>query len=172
MRHAALALAGVLLLPACDDDEIDWVPFNQEGQAITVEVLPEGSPAGEAATLELLSNLGRTVIGEAAVDPGAGPVGTRHLVTVDVLDEFEARVGRVTLYVDSEPVTDLDGDGDPDSRGNLVVEFRQDSADPGAWALEIESLGAADERREDVFTFVLWQADPLATTPGTTGTTE
>lgn len=155
----------------CNPDEIVWIPFNADDQTLVVEVLPVGSPVGDAVSLDLLSSLGRTDVGVAAVDPGSGPVGTSHQITVDVLDDFEAIVGRVTVVVDSEAVSDLDGDGEPDSRGEGEYELRQDSADPGAWALTVQSLGADDETREDRFTVHLWQPEELAATT-TAETTE
>ncbi len=148
---------------ACDNKgKVVWVEFNAPDQTIKVEVLPAGSPEGEDTTLELLSNLGRTVVGEALVSPGSAPVGTEHLLAVDVLDDFEEIVGRVTVVVDTEAVKDLDDDGEADSRGEGEFELLRDSADPGAWALTLQSLGADDESRTDRFTVVLWEKDSLA----------
>jgi hypothetical protein len=157
---SALVAFGVM---GCNPDEKSvWVEFNAPKQTIEVEVLPAGSPEGEDVTLELLSNLGRTVVGEALASPGSGPVGTQHLLAVDVLDDFEELVGRVTVVVDTDAVKDLDGDGEPDSRGEGEFELDRDSADPGAWALTLQSLGGDDERRTDRFTVVLWQEETLA----------
>ncbi|MEQ1564855.1 MAG: hypothetical protein ABMA64_04390 [Myxococcota bacterium] len=160
----------MLLLAGCNQEELTWVAFNADDQVLTIQVLPEGSPTGEAVSLDLLSNLGRTVVGSATVDPGSGPIGTSHLLTVDVLDEFEALVGRASVEVVSEAVTDLDGDGEPDPRDNDGYDLRQDSADPGAYAITLQSLGDADEAREDEFVLHLWTAEELSSTP--TGTTE
>jgi hypothetical protein len=160
-----LGLAALLLLGGgCNKDaESVWVEFNAPNQTLSVEVLPAGSPMGDDLTLELLSNLGRTVVGEALVSPGSAPVGTSHLVAVDVLDDFEELVGRVTVIVDTQAIKDLDGDGEPDSRGEGEFELRRDSADPGAWALTLQSLGGEDERRTDRLTIVLWQEEELST---------
>lgn len=172
MRHPHLLLASVgLSLVGCNKDELVWVPFNAEGQTLVVDVLPVGSSIGAPVEIELLSSLGRTVIGVGAVDPGSGPVGTSHLVTVDVLDAFEALVGRATVVVDSEAVSDLDGDGDTDSRENGEYEMRRDSADPGAFAITMQSLGADDETREDRFTLHLWEPEQLSVEPTEDGGT-
>src|SRR5688572_27344966 len=97
-----VAAAALVVLAACKDDDVDWIEFNKTGQTIVVEVLPEGSPEGEPITLELKSNLDLTVVGDATVDPGSGPVGTLHQVAVILDDEYEALVGRVTVDVQSQ----------------------------------------------------------------------
>ena len=156
-----LLFGSTALLGACDSGEITWVQFNADDQVLEVEVLPVGEPAGEPVSLALLSNLGRTEVGVAAVDPGSGPVGTEHLVTVDVYDAFEIDVLRVTVFITAEPVSDLDGDGDNDSRSEDEYELQQDSADIGAWAMSFKSLGEDNERRTDSFTFFLWQPEEI-----------
>ncbi len=160
--RTAVALAALLSVACENEPKPVWVAFNAEDQTFEVEVLPSGSPVGEDLELELLSNLGRTVVGSALVSPGSGPVGTEHLVAVDVLDDFEEIVERVTVDVRSQAVKDLDGDGEPDSRGEGEFELDRDSADPGAWAITMQSLGADDERRTDRFTIGLWQKEVLA----------
>lgn len=171
VRHlASLALVG--LSAACNPDAKSvWVEFNAPNQTLQVEVLPAGSDVGDDLTLELLSNLGRTVVGEALVSPGSGPVGTEHLLAVDVLDDFEDLVGRVTVVVETGAVKDLDGDGEPDSRGEGEYELAQDSADPGAWALTLQSLGGDREHRTDRFTVILWEEETVAEIQTATTTT-
>ena len=157
-----------MLLFACASED-DFVLFNADNQTIQVEVLPEGEPPGEPASLELLSNLSLTVLGTATVDPASGPVGGLHQVSVIVLDEFEDLVDRATVLTSAEAVSDLDGDDDLDSRGIDEHEMRQDSADPGAWAVTVQSLGEPTEMRTDVFTIRLWQfADDVDAEPTTT----
>jgi hypothetical protein len=159
-------IVALALLGGCQGDDIAWVEFNATGETLFVEVLPEGELEGDPISLDLMSNLGRTNVGIAGVTPGSGPVGTLHVVTVDVFDAYETIVGRVTVEVKSEAVADLDEDGENDSRGEGLYELEHDSADPGAWALTLQSLGGADEMREDKFTIVLWQPEELA--PATT----
>ena len=160
-RPAAFATL-LVLLGGCKKDEVVWVQFNQTGQTIVVDVLEAGAEPGEPVSLSLMSNLGRTEIGVAAVDPGSGPVGTHHLVTVDVYDAYEATVGRVTVEVRTEAVADIDDDGEKESRGEGEYELERDSADPGAWALTLQSLGVEDVPREDKFVIALWQDEDLA----------
>jgi hypothetical protein len=171
IRPTAIFLA--LFSVACDDDELVWVPFNAEGERLKVgvgeEVIPcpaEGEPALEGeliCRIDLYSNLGVTLVGEAMVDPASGPVGTEHFVTVIVFDDFETLVGRATVIVDSEAISDLDGDGEPDSRGEGEFEMRRDSADIGAYALTLQSMGSEGESRLDTFTIQLYQPEELAT---------
>ena len=71
-------------------------------------------------------------------------MGTEHLLTVSLDDQFAWDVGRVTVEADSV-------------RGMTVHELVQDSADTGLWLVSVTSLGNDDEVREDTFRFVLWQ---------------
>lgn len=167
MRRLAIALLTTLAASGCKSDEITWVPFNLEDQTLVVQVLPEGSDVGDPVSLGLLSNLGRTDVGTASIDPGSGPVGTEHVIAVDVLDDFEEIVGRVTVGVNPEATKDLDGDGEIESRGSEEYELLQDSADLGAWQITVMSLGSTDERRDDTFTIVLWQPEELQVELGT-----
>lgn len=172
-RASTIFLA--LLSVACDDDETVWVPFNAEGESLTIGVGGELTPCpteedppleGDlVCQIDLYSNLGVTLVGTATVDPARGPVGTEHFVTVIVFDDFETLVGKASVVVDSEAISDLDGDGEPDSRGEGEFEMRRDSADIGAYALTLQSLGAEDENRLDTFTIVLYQPEELATEP-------
>lgn len=153
----------------CTSDP-EYLQFNAENQSLPVEVLPLGEPEGDPAELELVSNLSLTIVGDAVVDPASGPVGTLHHVSVILFDEFEGLVDRVTVQTVAEPVADLDGDGEDDSRGREEHEMRQDSADPGAWAVSIQSLGSDDERRSDTFTIMLWQdVERQSVEPGADG---
>jgi len=162
----------VLLLgvAACDKDAIDWVPFNAPHQTIEVDVLPEGSPVGDPISIDLLSNLAETLVGTATVDPGSGPVGTDHVLTVRVLADYVELVGRTSVEVKSQAVSDLNGDGKDDSRENDGYDLRQDSADPGLYAITLESLGTDDEQRKDEFTVHLWTPKDLQTTATTSAT--
>jgi hypothetical protein len=169
------AILWVLLSVACDDDEIVWVPFNAEEENLRIgvgeEVLPcptedeAALPGDLVCRIELHSNLGVTTVGTATVDPAQGPVGTEHFVTVIVFDDYETMVGRATVVVDSEAVSDLDGDEETESRGEGEFEMRRDSADIGAYALTLQSLGAEGETRLDTLTIHLYQPEELATEP-------
>ena len=171
MKQATAILA--LLLAGCNDGEIVWVQFNKDGQALKVEVGPDEAPCPEDAAqaaergclIELESNLGVTQVGTATVDPASGPVGTNHLVTVIVFDDFEALVGRATVVVSSTRTSDPDGDGESEPREGVEFEMRRDSADIGAYALTLQSLGAPVETGTDTFTIRLFQPEELAAEP-------
>ena len=163
MRGTLLALTvSLAALGGCQGDDINWVEFNAEGETLVIEVTAADELPGEEITLDLMSNLGLTNVGTATVTPGSGPVGTLHLLTVEVFDTYEAIVGRVTVDVQSQAVADLDEDGKKDSRGEGLFELEHDNANVGAWALTLQSLGAPGETREDRFTIVLWQPEDLA----------
>jgi hypothetical protein len=179
--HLRAGLPNVLLpllalgLVGCNKDEITWVAFNAPDQTLEVDVLPEGSPVGDPVSIDLLSNLGQTKVGTATVDPGSGPVGTEHVLTVLVLEDYQDRVGRASVEVKSEAVSDLNGDGKDDARQNDGYDLRQDSANPGLFAITLESLGTADEARTDEWTVHLWTPQELTdgtTAATTTGTTQ
>lgn len=184
MRYP-LAILVLGLLVGCKDDEIVWVQFNEDGQELKVEVTAADSPAvpcvaeplpedtaapscefpeAEPPTcgLVLKSNLGLTPVGFASIDPASGPIGTEHTVAVTLCDEFESLVGRATVLVDTEAVSDLDGDGEPDSRGEGEFDLRRDSADVGTYALTLQSLGSEGETRTDTFTIRLFQPEELS----------
>lgn len=141
---AVVFLAGF----SCSDDETVWKAFNADSDVITVEVT--ASEVGDPVTAELRSTTGATIIGSATVDPGSGPVGTVHQVTVDVLDDFVDRVGRVEVIADS---------GD---RGARTFSLLQDSADAGLWVVDVVSDGAEGEVRSDTFTFALFEEVPAS----------
>lgn len=166
MRPAPTSCVLLLVLGltgACKKDDITWVQANKDrDQTLVVRVADDCGDDAGPATLRLQSSLGITDVGQAEVDPGCGPVGTSHLVSVILNEGFEAIVGRVTVEVQTDAVADLDGDGDRDNRGEGEYELQQDSFDPGAWAITLQSLGADGEQREDRFTFRLWQPEQLA----------
>lgn len=128
---------------ACKNgDEVTWRQFNNTADTIQVEVAP-GEP-GDAAVADLTSNTGAVIIGSVAVTPGRGPVGTNHLLLLEVDDEWEDRIRRATI-------TSLG------ARGEEQYELRQDAADPGIFDLTLTSLGAEDESRIDEWTITLWE---------------
>ncbi len=182
-RTGLHAFLGSILLgsAACKDGEIAWARFNADGDVLVVEVGRDGPVAQDSncadepalcddvAALDgaadtdsdigcicLSSSLRANDVGTATVDPTYGPVGTRHMVRVEVLDAFEDIVQRVTVYTTGQ-------------RGDEEIELRQDSADPGSWAVELESLGETDESRTDRLELRLYEPD--GTFSGTTETT-
>jgi len=168
-----LLFLGVLLGlgPACNNDEIEWIRFNADGDVLVVDIGGESpvaqnegcadepslcddvvaldGTAGADADIGCIcmsSSLRANDVGTATVDPTHGDVGTRHTVRVEVLDAFEDIVQRVTVYTDGQ-------------RGDEEIELLQDSADPGSWAVELKSLGEADEVRTDRFEIRLYEPD-------------
>ncbi|MCB9676823.1 MAG: hypothetical protein H6737_17035 [Alphaproteobacteria bacterium] len=117
-------------------------PFNNEGDTISIEVAP--GDLGDPLTVDLTSNTGAVVIGSATVDPGRGPVGTNHLLIVEVFDDWQERIELATITSDGQ-------------RGSEEYTMRQDAADPGFFDLTLTSLGLADETRTDTWTITLWE---------------
>lgn len=160
---ARWAGACLLLLASsgCQGEELVWVPFNASGQRIEVLVNDDCSGSDGETTLELESSLSKRHVGDAVVTPPCGPVGTEHEIAVEVFDEWQDLVGRVTVESLSGRASDLDGDGDQDRRDSAEYTLRQDSADIGVWAIMLQSLGNDSESRTDRLELVLWQPDTL-----------
>lgn len=135
-------VVGPLALGGCDlTNDAGWVRFNADGQTVALSVGPDAP--SEDGELTLLSTTESVEVGSLTVSPGGGPVGTEHAIVVVVEDDFEDQVDRVTLVTR----------GDRGSQTHLLV---QDSADPGLWQIDIVSLGADDEVREDELLLRLW----------------
>jgi hypothetical protein len=110
--------------------------------------------------LDLYSSTGATVVANAEVDPGGGPVGTLHTVVVEIDDIYADVVDRVSLSISSP--------GHPDRS----LDLRLDSAVEGLYSLELLSSGEEDESRSDTFLFELWDLegdDDAAGDPADTG---
>jgi hypothetical protein len=139
-RYILLALA---LVGCNSDDEIKYNRFNGDGDTIEVEV-------GTAELLDpvevaITSSTNEVDIGIGWVDPGGGPIGTDHGIVVEVFDEYEADVDRVSVRTRSP------------SRGTDEYNLTQDSADEGVWKITLTSEGEAGESRTDTLTFLLWE---------------
>lgn len=137
-----VVLAGLVLL-ACNKGDEDEVRYNDNGDLVKIYV-GEGDVSPRSTTL--LSSVGRTEVGTATVDPGAGPVGTRHTALVDLSSDYEEDVDRVSVTIDAG------------ERGVVEFDLEHDLADVGLWALDLESLGAQGETRVDIWRFRLWQS--------------
>jgi len=142
-----------------NDDEITWVQFNTDGDTLSVAVGDDVPPEqndrcrdvpslcdGLEGCICLRSSLQANDVGTAILDPTFGPVGTRHRLEIEVLDAFQDIVRRATVVASG-------------NRGDDELELRQDSADAGNWAVELESLGAPDERRTDTLEVRLYEPD-------------
>ena len=138
----------LLLLGCNNDDEINWVQYNAADNAVTVEV-------GAAELLDpvegsLTSSTGQVEIGLGRVEPGGGPIGTEHSVVVEIFDDFDQDVGRVTVQMSSG------------ERGKDEVELSPDSTGEGIWLVEVVSVGDEGETRSDPFTFWFWTEGEVA----------
>ncbi|MEZ4319751.1 MAG: hypothetical protein R3F61_19705 [Myxococcota bacterium] len=144
MNVARLALVFAIAgLFACDKkEELVVRPFNNEADTVQIEIAP--GELGPPVTFDLTSNTGAVMVGTATVDPGRGPVGTNHLLLIEVFDDWEERIELATITSDGE-------------RGSEEYNLRQDAADPGFFDLTLTSLGAEGEARTDTWTITLWE---------------
>lgn len=142
---AYLSLLLVALLACSQDEETTYTQYNAEDNSVEVQV---GSDTVlEAVSVTLTSNTGEVDIGTGTVDPGGGPIGTVHRVSVVLAESYASDVDRATVRTDS---------GD---RGEDEYTLLADSAEEGVWAFELESSGEPGETRTDTLTFRLWTED-------------
>jgi hypothetical protein len=136
----------LFLLGGCiETDETTWVAFNSADSAVEVTVgSMELLPPEETI---LTSTTGEVQVGYATVDPGGGPIGTVHIVRIEVAEEFATEVDRASVRTSSG------------TRGEDEFDLLRDSAGAGIWVGEIESVGEEGEIREDSLKFLLWQAE-------------
>ncbi|MCB9665533.1 MAG: hypothetical protein H6732_15585 [Alphaproteobacteria bacterium] len=142
----AWALAGFALLGACDTGPTTQLvrrQFNGEDE-VPLQVTAKG-PVGEAREVDLTSTTGETVIGTLTIDPGSGPVGTVHRVTVRVGAAWADRIEEAELEADAG------------ERGARTLAFEPDSADERLWVLNLKSVGTDGEARKDVFRVYLYE---------------
>ena len=142
MGRARLALFSLWALACNGNDELVVQPFNNASDTISIEIAP-GEP-GDPVTVDLTSNTGQVVIGSATVDPGRAPVGTNHILVVEVFDDWEERIELATITSEGE-------------RGTEEYPLRQDAADPGFFDLTLTSLGAEGETRTDTWQITLFE---------------
>ncbi len=136
---------GLLALLACNkEEEISYEQFNADDDILTIEVGIE--ELLEATSIDLMSNTNEVVVGSATVTPGGGPAGTEHEIVVEVLDEYEDIVDRVSVRTDSA------------DRGVDEYDLEADYADEGIYKIELQSVAGDGEVRSDTFTIRLWDA--------------
>ncbi len=147
-----IRLFGICLfgLGCGEESDSDLEQFNAESDSFTVNIGP--TAATDPQEIELRSSTGQVVIGTALLSPGGGPVGTEHLLVVEVADTWQGQVEEVILVVDSG------------ERGTEEFTLKRDSADPGYHQLDIVSVGEEGETREDTFTVQLFANDSTPTT--------
>jgi hypothetical protein len=142
---ALLSLAVLAPLSCNEDDETTYVQFNADDDELSVDV--GADEVGPAETIDLHSTTGEVVIGSASVDPDAGPIGTEHVIRVQIDDAYENIVDKVTVRTDSG------------SRGEDEYDMVADSADEGFYKLTIVSAGADGEHRTDILTIKVWDVE-------------
>ena len=134
---------------------MEWTQFNSDDDFLEVlvtssdEIVEQDGCDPDVSCIDLHSRIEEATIGTATVDPASGPVGTRHKVLAVVGDDWEEQVGLVSVVVDGD-------------RGEQSYDLEQDRANPGAWGITLESVGAegkAGEERIDIFTILLWEGD-------------
>lgn len=133
---------GLGLVACTSSDDSEFARFNGD-DSLTVAVTAS-TELGAPVSVVLTSTTGAVEVGEATVDPGSGPVGTQHTVTVNVASEYEDEVSKVVVNADA---------GD---RGVESLDLVQDSADHGLWQRVLTSEGTENEERTDTFTFLLY----------------
>jgi hypothetical protein len=154
-RPAGLIVICSLLAVDCEEEaEPTWVQFNgsDDSLIITVGIEDELDPVSCDLTSDVVAN----VVGTATVTPGGGPFGTEHEIRIEIGDEWEHEVGRVTVRTDSG------------ERGTDEYELDSDSSDEGSYGLTIISVGDEGEQRDDTLTFRLWY-DSQDSASGDTG---
>lgn len=144
--RAALPALLALSLLACNnkDEEVVYEQWNATDDTLDVAV---GAALGDPVSIDLHSSTGAVVVGTATVDPGSGPVGTEHTLTVIVADEYANIVDRASVRTAS---------GD---RGEDEYDLVADSAAEGYFVLELVSVGEEGEQRTDTLTFRLWDIE-------------
>ncbi|MDG1478308.1 MAG: hypothetical protein P8R54_01895 [Myxococcota bacterium] len=141
-----------VLLACTEGEENAYTRFNSESDQLTIQVGTE--ELLEAVSVSLYSTTGTVEIGSASVDPGGGPIGTIHTLTVEVFDDWENEVSRVSVRTDS---------GD---RGEDEYDLEADSADEGLYLRELSSVGDEGESREDTFSIYVWEDDSTTSDTG------
>lgn len=135
-------LGGAALVGCTTDEEVTYEQFNADTDTLDIEV--GSADLLDAVSTDLHSTTGQVVIGTATVDPGGGPIGTEHAIVVEIADEYENMVDRVSLRTDSG------------ARGEDEYDLDPDSADEGYYKLSLQSVGEEGEVRTDTLTIRVW----------------
>lgn len=156
----------LLLLAACDEStETTYTQYNGEDDSVVIQVGADteytmddlGNEVVVDASTTLSSTSGEYQLGIGSVSPASGPIGTVHTVRVELDEDYDSDVDRVSIRTSS---------GD---RGEDEYDLDEDSAGEGLWTLELTSYGEEGEVREDTLTFRLWQADETSSTGDDSG---
>jgi hypothetical protein len=136
-------IQSLFILAACDvESEDEYERFNSMDDAVTISVGVEEPLA--PIELELMSSTNEVGVGVVSIDPGGGPIGTEHLVRIEVYSEYAHRVDRASVEIHS------------DQRGVRGEDLIADSAAEGVFRLSLVSYGEDGEIRDDTFQIQLW----------------
>ena len=154
-----IRLFGICLLGlGCGEEENeDFTQFNATTDTLMVSIGPDADDT--PSETELRSSTGQVVVGTATLTPGGGPVGTEHMLVVEVADTWQGQVEEVVISIDSG------------ARGIEEFTLKRDSADPGYHQIDIVSVGDEGEVREDLITLQLF-ANDTEPSSGDTGTAQ
>jgi hypothetical protein len=147
MSRTGWSLLAWAAVAGCQQQEEDvWVQFNGADDVAEIGVTADAT-LGEPLAVDLTSSTGTVLVGDVWIDPGAGPVGTEHEITLSIAEEFEERVTVARIEVRSE-------------RGEHTYDMVQDSAEGWRWVLSLTSLGVDGEERTDTLQFRLFEVIP------------
>ena len=152
LRNAWLLLgAGLFLCTGCNllpnSDELSerfssFEVFAESSANAIVLIQAELNETPEET--DLSSSTGATLVGIGGISPSAGPIGTEHTLYVNVSEPYAEQIVRVEAWVQT------------DGRGDEFFALEQDSAEPGAWRLNMTSSGATGEERADEIHYTLY----------------
>ena len=145
------------VLLGCEEEEIDYNQFNSTTDVMEISV--GTSEVLDPVEISLHSSTGQVVVGNASINPGGGPIGTRHTLVVEVNDAWESQVSRVVVVTDAG------------ERGTEEFTLDRDSADPGYHQVDIVSVGEDGETRTDTLTIQLYTEEGTNLSSMDTGTT-
>ena len=145
----------VLTLLGCKkEEEIVYDLFNCDEDETLIQVgadeVLSGADCDGSDVIELRSSscLEDNLVGTATIDPCAGPIGTEHLVKVEMFSTSAHKVDRATVRLSSP------------GRGDDEYRMTPDSDKEGLYTISLESVGTANEVRTDTVQIKLWAEDP------------
>lgn len=132
------------VLASCDDaGEVVRTRFNATDDVILVDVGVDQEL--DARAIELHSNTGSALVGEASITPGGGPTGAIHEIVVLVSADYDDLVDAVSVQVDSG------------ARGVEEFDLTADLAVEGLYRTELRSVAPLGESRTDRIEVRLWE---------------
>jgi hypothetical protein len=152
MSRIGLSLLAWGLAAGCQKEEDVWVQFNGTDDVADIGVTADAA-LGEPLAVDITSSTGTVLVGDVWIDPGTGPVGTEHQITLSIAEEFEERVTVARIEVSSD-------------RGEHTYDMVQDSAEGWRWVLSLTSLGVEGEVRTDSLRFRLFEVVPAEEATG------